>query len=53
MRPEDLSRRGRSEDSYGKRLTVVDDGPGAIEALLDFDAGLSVAAAVGEDLNEQ
>lgn len=31
---------------------MVDDGPGAVEALVDVDAGFSVAPAIGKDLED-
>ncbi len=31
---------------------MVEDGPGAIEALMDLDPGFSIAAPIGEDLEE-
>ncbi len=50
MHPDCLSGHRSVEWSHWHLCAVVDDSKRAIEALVDFDAGLGVAAAVGEDL---
>jgi hypothetical protein len=53
--PMDANRRlshGRGELSYEQGCVMVEDGPGAIEELMDLDPSLGIAAPMGEDLED-
>ncbi len=43
---------GRGELSHEQGCVMVEDGPGAIEALMDLDPSLGIAAPMGEDLED-
>src|SRR2546426_2906302 len=52
MDPNRLFPPGRGQLSHQQVGVMMEEGPGAIEALMDLDPSFGIAASIGEDLED-